>query len=278
MRVARVVRVRAVLDLGNNVQTLASQGAAQKANKFGISGAGGSSNEGNFTSAWRTSIAEASAVEFPDWLSARVETLIQKVPFKPNRDGSNPMLKLRDIVWDVAEWLVNDFGASPATACQGIFSRAAFLVLARLHARHTSTDSSPPWVGYQEQLTKTLGSRVSAFRRGGGKGVRVEISMDEGLMKSPMKMLIADGKVISVSRGVRGQIGTRTGPQGTREMFTVVVSRGSPAPTMASNPDGHLFGEEDFTLDESDDEDENEALVSPCLPVPACLPADHAHT
>ena len=40
----------------------------------------------------------------------------------------------------------------------------------------------------------------------------------------------------------------------------------------------YLFGEEDFGLDESDDEDENEALVSPCLPVPACLPADHAHT
>ena len=87
-----------------------------------------------------------------------------------------------------------------------------------------------------------------------------------------MKMLIADGKVISVSRGVRGSRGTRTGPKGTREMFTVVVSTGTPT-AEGSNPDGHLFGErEDFALDEeSEDEDENEALVS----LPACLPAAH---
>ena len=79
------------------------------------------------------------------------------------------------------------------------------------------------------------------------------------------------GKVISVSRGVRGQRSTRTGPKGTREMFTVVVSTGSPT-AEGSNPDGHLFGErENFDLDdESEDEDENEALVSP---LPACLPA-----
>ena len=99
--------------------------------------------------------------------------------------------------------------------------------------------------------------------------MRIEISMDEGLIKSPMKMLIADGKVISVSKNVRGQKHTRTGAQGTREMFTVVVSTGSPT-AEGSNQDGHHFGDEDFALDEeSEDEDENEALVS----LPACLPA-----
>ena len=103
MRVVRVVRLRAVLEVGNNVGVLGAQAAGKKKIQFGVTGAGGSSNEGNFTSAWRTSVTDASAVEFPEWLSKRLDTLIQRVPFKPSRDAANPMLKLKDIVWGVAD-------------------------------------------------------------------------------------------------------------------------------------------------------------------------------
>ena len=36
------------------------------------------------------------------------------------------------------------------------------------------------------------------------KGICIEIAMDEVLLKSPMKLLIADGKVAAVERGCRG--------------------------------------------------------------------------
>ena len=92
-----------------------------------------------------------------------------------------------------------------------------------------------------------------------------------------MKLLIADGKVSAVSRGLRGQRSSRAGPSGNRETFRVTVRASTPEQQGATNPDGHLFGEEEFALDEeSEDEDEEEALVSHAMP--ACLPAHAQHT
>ena len=213
-RASRVVCVRAVMETFNT-GLLASEAAAKKAIQFGKEGAGGPSNEKNFATAWRTSTVDSAEIDVPDWLSFRLDTHLHNVPFKPPKD-SNPMLKLKEIIWDVSEWLVNDFGASPATACQGILGRASYLVLARLNARHTDPQTSPPWVAYQEKLAKAIGSRVGEFRRGGVRGVTVEISLDECHRKSPMKLLIADGKVSAVSRGLRGHRGrvgqTHQGP------------------------------------------------------------------
>ena len=53
MRLARVVHLRAVSETVNETGVLAAQAAAKKANMFGVTGAGGSSNEGNFTGAKR---------------------------------------------------------------------------------------------------------------------------------------------------------------------------------------------------------------------------------
>ena len=94
-----------------------------------------------------------------------------------------------------------------------------------------------------------------------------------------MKLLIADGKVAAVERGCRGLRSSRGGPKGTRDAYAIVShvpsscasssSTHTPAPQShryeVPSADGHLFGEDDG----SEDEDEEEPLVS-CLPLLLC--------
>ena len=134
---------------------LASQAAAKVKPLFGRDGAGGSANEHNFQAAWRTSIISAEGIDFPMWLADQISFHLPSVPFAPPK-SSNPVIKLQEIVWDVAEWLINDFGASPATACRGIIPRAATLVIDCLNARHTCTLTSPPWYSIHDSLTRAI--------------------------------------------------------------------------------------------------------------------------
>ena len=169
--------------------------AKTPAPRFGLPGAGRASNADNFAGAKRKSgivasdVTEANIVPF-------VTNTIKKFAegLTTQRPASKREFEL-NVVHPLAWWAINEFGVQPATNVINIYPRLGVLAVGMM-----GTGGMKKIVkGEMLDVGAMIKTRAGEFKRGGGKAQVMKVSAPEDVIKSPMQILINEGKVVRTS-------------------------------------------------------------------------------
>ena len=201
--------------------------------KFGREGAGGHSNEANFKEAIREVSITAAQIKLPAELQELIESEAKALPERVPEKGAKG--RLQSIIWDCADWSVNEFGVQPAVSCPNFFSAVGKLVVGKLPGK---------WKEFN--IAAMLQTRVGEYKRGGHKGGVVRVGLDEVELNTPLKVLLSAGKIELVSRDNRARKRKRKGAFDLR-----------PPPHFPNGPpefdDDQLVGDDDLFGEGDDD-------------------------
>ena len=163
--------------------SMASGSAAKPSIRFGRLGAGGHSNEANFKEAIRQVAISAAEIRFSADLHALIDA---EVAILPQKGGKRC---LQSIIWDCADWSINEFGVQPAVSCPNFFNAVASIIKSKLPGK---------WKDFP--IASMLYARTGEYKRGGAKGQVVRVGLNEEQLNSPLRVLLNAGKIELVPR------------------------------------------------------------------------------
>ena len=96
-----------------------------------------------------------------------------------------------NVVHPMAWWAINEYGIQPATNVINIYARLGVLAVGLMGANGMKKIIK----GEQLDVGRMIQTRAGEFKRGGTKAKVMTVSAPEEVIKSPMQILIAAGKV-----------------------------------------------------------------------------------